>query len=161
MANKRLTFSLRWWWNIKFAKWSVFRSTLLVDRAGQKVLKKLREVFPSRRWAGSSPDHSFDLVILITITKMTIIKQWREYLLGVANFTKSPKYLHFRDSECCLTAVIIPSNLSYSHKYRAYSYLLKTQNIWYNFPREAPLSFLPMWLKRGKACCLIRTGCFY
>ena len=123
------------WWNIKFAKWSVFRSTLLVDRAGQKVLKKLREVFPSRRWAGSSPDHSFDLVILITITKMTIIKQWREYLLGVANFTKSPKYLHFRDSECCLPAVIIPSNLSYSHKYGAYSYLLLfiTQNIWYKF----------------------------
>ena len=123
------------WWNIQFAKWSVFRSTLLVDRAGQKVLKKLREVFPSRRWAGSSPDHSFDLVILITITKMTIIKQWCEDLLGVAYFTKYPKSLHPLDSECCLTAVIIPSNLSYSHKYGAYSYLLLfiTQNIWYKF----------------------------
>ena len=116
---------------------------------------------PSRRWAGSSPDHSFDLVILITITKMTIIKQWCEDLLGVAYFTKYPKSLHPLDSECCLTAVIIPSNLSYSHKYRAYSYLLKTQNIWYKFLSEAPLSFLPMWLKRGKACCLMRTGCFY
>ena len=82
---------------------------------------------PSRRWAGSSPDHSFDLVILITITKMTIIKQWCEDLLGVAYFTKYPKSLHPLDSECCLTAVILPSNLSYSHKYRAYSYLLKTQ----------------------------------
>ena len=150
------------WWNIQFAKWSVFRSTLLVDRAGQKVLKKLREVFPSRRWAGSSPDHSFDSVILITTTKMTIVNQCFKDLLGVAYLTKSPnKSLHFRDSECCLTAVIIPSNLSYSHKYRAYSYLLKTQNIWYKFLSEAPLSFLPMWLKRGKACCLIRTGCFY
>ena len=123
------------WWNIKFAKQSAFCSTLLVDRAGQKVLKKLREVFPSRRWAGSSPDHSFDLVILITITKMTIIKQWCEDLLGVAYFTKYPKSLHPLDSECCLTAVILPSNLSYSHKYGAYSYLLLfiTQNIWYKF----------------------------
>ena len=123
MANKRLTFSLRWR-NIQFAKWSAFCSTLLVDRAGQKVLEKLREVFPSRRWAGSSPDHSFDLVILITFTKLTIVKQWFEDLLGVAFFTKYPKSLHPLDSECCLTAVIIPSNLSYSHKYGAYSYLL-------------------------------------
>ena len=135
------------WWNIKFAKWSVFRSTLLVDRAGQKVLEKLREVFPSRRWAGSSPDHSFDLVILITITKMTIIKQWCEDLLGVAYFTKYPKSLHPLDSECCLTAVILPSNLSYSHKYRAYSYLLKTQihtNMGH-IPIFSKLKFTQIW----------------
>ena len=123
------------WWNIQFAKRGAFRSTLLVDRAGREVLEKLTEVFPQ------GDELVLLLTILLTWSSWSLSPKWPLSSSDVSTFLASPISQNLRNiyifviQSVAFTAVIIPSNLSYSHKYGAYSYLLLfiTQNIWYKF----------------------------
>ena len=97
-----------------------------------------------KSWGKSFPQGD-ELVLLLTIlltwSSWSLSPKWPLSSSDVSTFLASPISQNLRNiyifviQSVAFTAVIIPSNLSYSHKYGAYSYLLLfiTQNIWYKF----------------------------